>query len=78
MVFGEETQDSKDGSICNLSATHYLVDGSSGTAHESIITAWFSFYTGAGYNIIRRAALAPNWETQFDEKAAPPRLCDAN
>lgn len=40
--------------------------------------ARFAFDTGAGFNIICRAALEPGWEYKGDEKAKPPRLSIEN
>lgn len=78
MDFGKETKTSMDDAICTLGATQYLVDGSLGASHESMVTARLAFDSGAGLHISRRSALAPNWESQVDEKAVPPRLSDSN
>lgn len=78
MNFGQENRVSQDGSICTLSATHYLSYGSLGAFHDSMVTARFALDTGAGFNVIRQSSLPPNCESQVDENATPPKLCDAN
>lgn len=78
MQFGEEMKASNDGNICTLVVTHYLVDGTLGSSKESMATVMIYYDSGAGFKFIRQSALPPNWESQVDDKAAPPRLYYAN
>lgn len=48
----------KDGVVCTLSTTHYILEAMIGSS-ETMVTTEVSFYTGAGLNLILRSALPP-------------------
>ena len=64
--------------VCTLAATHCIIAGSVGVDTYRYRPLRIALDTGAGFNIIRRAALPYGWEACIDEQAQAPSLCDAN
>lgn len=77
--FGRESRTPvKCGIAFTISATHHLVYGKIGSVQGQISTSKFALDTVAGFNLILRAALTPDWECIVDKKTDLSNLNDSN
>lgn len=69
---------SKDGVVCELPGTLYLMDGTVGDMPNRMLSVRFPLHTSAGFNIIQCSALPPNWEYLVEIGPVLQKLNEAN